>query len=79
MGLILYELRPLQFPLLKKAQTSQVLRVCLYHQRLSCTEALGFRLALRGHGSAAMLLEGGKQEEAAKAKEKFVCLNFLEA
>lgn len=71
-GLILYELRALQFPLLKEAQTSQVLTVCLYQQRLPCAEALGFWLAVCGHESEAMSLKGGKQEEVAKAKERKV-------
>lgn len=73
MGLILYELKALQFLLPKEAQTSQVLRVCLCQQRLSHADALSFWLALRGHESAAMLLEGGKQEEVAKTKEREVC------
>ena len=76
MGLILYELRALQF-LLPKEETSQVLRVCLYQQRLSGVEALGFWLALRGHESAAMLLEGGKQEEVAKAEGSLCAWTLL--
>lgn len=60
MGLILYDLKALQFLLLKEAQTSQVLRVCLHQQRLSCAEALGFWLALHDHESMAILLERGK-------------------
>lgn len=76
MGLILYELRALQF-LLPKEETSQVLRVCLYQQRLSGAEALGFWLALRGHESAAMLLEGGKQEEVAKAEGSLCAWTLL--